>query len=184
MKTEDLKAQGLTEEQIKFVMAENGKDIGVEKDKVATKEGELNTANQTIKTLQETVKKFDGVDIEKLKGDLANLQNKYDADTAALRMDAALDSALTAAKVKSPKLLKNSLDREKLKLDGEKLLGLDDQLEAFKKSDPYLFDDATSPAKSSAKVDSGRSHNTPPPAPGKTGTLLGALQEKFNNEGE
>lgn len=27
MKTEDLKAQGLTDEQIAFVMAENGKDI-------------------------------------------------------------------------------------------------------------------------------------------------------------
>ena len=33
MKTDDLKAQGLTEEQISFVMAENGKDIGkVKKD--------------------------------------------------------------------------------------------------------------------------------------------------------
>ena len=28
MKTEDLKAQGLTDEQISFVMSENGKDIG------------------------------------------------------------------------------------------------------------------------------------------------------------
>ena len=27
MKTEDLKAQGLTDEQISFVMAENGKDL-------------------------------------------------------------------------------------------------------------------------------------------------------------
>ena len=27
MKTEELKAQGLTEEQISFVMAENGKDL-------------------------------------------------------------------------------------------------------------------------------------------------------------
>ena len=27
MKTEELKAQGLTQEQINFVMAENGKDI-------------------------------------------------------------------------------------------------------------------------------------------------------------
>ena len=31
MKTEDLKAQGLTDEQIAFVMAENGKDINREK---------------------------------------------------------------------------------------------------------------------------------------------------------
>ena len=35
MKTEELKAQGLTEEQITFVMAENGKDIKREQDKAA-----------------------------------------------------------------------------------------------------------------------------------------------------
>lgn len=33
MKTEDLQAQGLSEEQIKFVMAENGKDINREKNR-------------------------------------------------------------------------------------------------------------------------------------------------------
>ena len=33
MKTEDLKAQGLTDEQINFVMSENGKDIKREKDR-------------------------------------------------------------------------------------------------------------------------------------------------------
>ena len=33
MKTEDLKAQGFTDEQINFIMAENGKDIKREKDK-------------------------------------------------------------------------------------------------------------------------------------------------------
>ena len=31
MKTEDLKAQGFTDEQIKYIMAENGKDIEAEK---------------------------------------------------------------------------------------------------------------------------------------------------------
>lgn len=35
MKTEDLQAQGLTEEQIRYVMAENGKDVQREKDKAA-----------------------------------------------------------------------------------------------------------------------------------------------------
>jgi len=31
---------------------------------------------------------------------------------------------------------------EKVKLDGEKLLGLDDQLKALQQSDPYLFGDS------------------------------------------
>ena len=36
MKTEDLKAQGLTEEQINFVMGENGKDLKALQEENAT----------------------------------------------------------------------------------------------------------------------------------------------------
>ena len=55
MKTEELKAQGLTQEQINFVMAENGKDIDkiqkklddmtVERDK---EKGRADTAEESI----------------------------------------------------------------------------------------------------------------------------------------
>lgn len=44
MKTEDLKAQGLTDEQIAFVMAENGKDINREKVKADSYKSQLETA--------------------------------------------------------------------------------------------------------------------------------------------
>ncbi len=43
MKTEDLKSQGLTDEQIAFVMAENGKDVKREKDKTDSYKTQLNT---------------------------------------------------------------------------------------------------------------------------------------------
>ena len=56
MKTEELKAQGLTQEQINFVMAENGKDIDkiqkklddmtVERDK---EKGRADTAERKVK---------------------------------------------------------------------------------------------------------------------------------------
>ena len=112
----------------------------VDKDKLDTKITELSTANQTIKDLQDAVKKFDGVDVEKLKGDLLALQSKYDTDTAALKKDFALDRALLDAKAKNPKLAKAALDLEKIKLDGDTVLGLEEQLTALKASDPYLFD--------------------------------------------
>ena len=41
MKTEDLKNQGLTEEQIKFVMAENGADIKKYKDMAENQKSQL-----------------------------------------------------------------------------------------------------------------------------------------------
>jgi len=112
----------------------------VDKDKLDTKITELSTANQTIKDLQDAVKKFDGVDIEKLKGDLLALQSKYDTDTAALKKDFVLDRALLDAKAKNPKLAKAALNLEKIKLDGDTVLGLEEQLTALKASDPYLFD--------------------------------------------
>ena len=76
----------------------------------------MTAANNTIKQLQDAVKKFDGVDVEKLKGDLAALQQKYDADTAKLRLDNALDVAIIDAKGRSTKAVKAFLDYGKLKL--------------------------------------------------------------------
>jgi hypothetical protein len=48
--------------------------------------------------------------------------------------------ALVEAKAKNPKLARAALDMSLIKLDGEKLLGLSEQLESLKKSDAYLFD--------------------------------------------
>lgn len=75
-----------------------------------------------------------------LNRQLADLQAKYDNDTAALRLENALDAAVSGAKAKNPKLLKLAIDRSKLKLDGDTLSGLEEQVDALRKSDPYLFE--------------------------------------------
>lgn len=112
----------------------------VDKAKFTAKEGELATAKQTITDLQEAAKKWDGVDIDKLKNDMTALQNKYDADISAARLDNALSMAIVEAKAKNPKLVKAALDTSVIKLDGDKLLGLSEQIEGLKKTDAYLFD--------------------------------------------
>ena len=101
----------------------------------------LKTANNTIAGLQETVKKFDGVDIEKLKNDVSEWQNKYNTDTEALKLDSAVNMALVEAKAKNPKLAKSALDMSLIKMDGDNLLGLTEQLDNLKKSDAYLFEE-------------------------------------------
>lgn len=112
----------------------------VDKAKYTAKEGELATAKQTITDLQEAAKKWDGVDVDKLRNDMATLQSKYDADISAARLDNALSMAIVEAKAKNPKLVKAALDTSVIKLDGEKLLGFSEQIEGLKKSDAYLFD--------------------------------------------
>ena len=116
----------------------------VAKDKFANKENELATANNTIRELQDAAKKWDGVDVDKLKGDMAALQTKYDNDIAAVKLDNAINLALVEAKARDPKLVKALLDMSVIKQDGETLLGLKDQLENITNSHGYLFgvDDA------------------------------------------
>ena len=111
----------------------------VAKDKFTNKETELAAAQTTIRELQDAVKKFDGVDVEKLKGDMDALQTKYDSDLAAARLDNALNLALMEAKARDPKLVKALIDMSVVKLDGEQLMGLNDQLTKITESHGYLF---------------------------------------------
>lgn len=131
----------------------------VDKKKYDDKVTELTTANDTITGLQETVKKFDGVDVEKLKQDAADWQTKYTTDIAAVKLDSAVNMALVGAKAKNPKLAKAALDMSAVKLDGENLTGLSEQIEALKKSDAYLFDEEEPGGKGGARVKTGGHHD-------------------------
>ena len=142
MKREDVKAKipGITDEQHNWLMNENGSDINAEKGNTARIQGELDTANTTIKTLQDTVKKYNGVDVEALWQQLGTLQTKYDTDIAAVRRDSAIDLALSGRRAKNSKAARALLNLEAIKLDGDKLTGLDDQLETLQKENPWLFE--------------------------------------------
>lgn len=106
MKTEELKSKGLTQEQIDFVMAENGKDLKqlqddnktltTERDdlkkKVEAAEEKEETLQKQLKDAQDTIKGFDGVDIEKLNKDVADYKARAekaekDAEAKILRRD-------------------------------------------------------------------------------------------------
>ena len=93
--------------------------------------------------------------IETLQAENKKASEEWQAKMAEMQLGFALERALTAAKAKNPKAVKALLDLEKVKLDGEKLLGLDDQLKELQKSDAYLFGE-------SGKVGSG----TNPPGAG------------------
>nr|DAU90810.1 MAG TPA: minor structural protein [Caudoviricetes sp.] len=132
----------------------------VDKKKYDDKAAELETANKTIAGLQDTVKKFDGVDVEKLRSDAKEWESKYNTDLAAVKLDSAVSMALVEAKAKNPKLAKAALDMSTVKLDGDKLLGFSEQLEALKKSDAYLFDieDEGAGGAGSARINTGGGH--------------------------
>lgn len=111
----------------------------VDRDKYEGKVRELGTANDSIKTLTEKLKAFDGIDVEGLKNDVKGWEAKYKKDIAQVKKDAAVDAAILQAKGRNPKAIKALLDMDSISLkDDGTLAGLD--LDRLKKSDGYLFD--------------------------------------------
>ena len=153
MKREFLKGLELADEVIDKIMTEYGKSTEQAKN-------ELAAANTQIKTLQDAVKKFDGVDVETLKKTAADWEKKYNEDIAALKLSSAVDTTLSSVGARNPKLLKGALDMSKVSLDGENLKGLTEQIEAIKKTDAYLFNEEGKPSVSGA-VPGGGKPNTP-----------------------
>lgn len=148
MKREDLKAKGLTDDQIEFVMAEHGKAIAAEVAKTTEATTNVTSLQDQIKQRDKDIKELQkqtggNTDLQK---QLEEWQEKYKADTEALeqkladqKLDAALDAAIHGAKGRNPKAIKALLNREALKLkDDGSIEGLD--LDALKTSDAYLFE--------------------------------------------
>lgn len=148
MNREELKAMGLSDEQIDKVMAAHGKVVNTTKEQLDTVTTERDSLKEQITerdtqldNLSKQVKDNEELtaEIERLKEEnktaTTELQEKLDKQA----FDFMLEKALDAANVRNPKAVKALLDMEKVKLDGETLLGLDDQLKALKESDEYLF---------------------------------------------
>lgn len=151
MNREFLKELGLEDDAIEKIMKEHGKTVNSIKDKADSVEGlqsQIDDYKQQIKDrddqladLGKKVKDNEDLtkEIDRLKEDnktaTEELQKKLDKQA----FDFSLEKALAQAGAKNPKAVKALLDVEKIKLDGETLLGLEDQLSALKESDAYLF---------------------------------------------
>lgn len=75
--------------------------------------------------------------------ELENLNNttkeEYEEKIKTLRKETNIELALKDMKAKNVKAVKALLDLEKVSLDGENLIGLDEQLETLKEKESYLF---------------------------------------------
>ena len=148
MKKEDLIAMGLTEDQAKKVMDSlDGNFV------TKTRFNEVNEENKTLKQSVadrdkqlEDLKKSSGDNaelkkqIETLQQQNAEQQKAHDEELAKLKLDNAVEIALSGAKAKNGKAVKAMLDMSKVKLgeDG-KLSGFDEQLKEVQKTEGYLF---------------------------------------------
>lgn len=115
---------------------------------------DFNAKNETVKTLEQTVKdrdeqletlKSNNADVQSLKDQIEQLQKdnteaneKYQADIKDMTLTNAIKLAV-AGKVHDEDLVSGLFNKDKLVIDDGKIIGLDEQLEQLQKDKGFLF---------------------------------------------
>ena len=146
MNKEDLLKLGLTEEQAEKVLSVNAEQLKGFIPKVRFDEVN-NAKKQAEKDLSERDKQLETLknstgDVETLKNTIKQLQDenkaatdKYNAELAEIKLAGAVDTALLGADALNVKAVKALLDMSKIKMDGDVLLGINEQIESLKKAE-------------------------------------------------
>lgn len=149
MKKEQLLELGLTEEVAEKVLEAHKETL-----KGFIPKERFDSVNETKKQLESDLKERDsqlenlkGINAEDLQAEITRLQGEneqakveYEAKLHEQAYGFALKEALSGAKVRNHKALEALLNKEDIKLEEGKLVGLEDQLKALQESDSYLFD--------------------------------------------
>ena len=149
MKTEDLQELGLTEEQVKKVFELSGKDVNAEKRKTEKAESERDQWKNRAEVAEETLKGFEGIDVEELNKQIEDWKEKakaaendyknqlYDRD-----FNDALKAEMEQYKFSSESAKRAIMSEVKdagLKLKDGKILGLGDLMAQIKERDASAF---------------------------------------------
>lgn len=134
------KAEKASLEELKGYVEKSKHDEAVEENK--TLKAQVTERDKQLETLKasagdnEELKK----QIETMKQQNADQEKAHKAELMQIKLDNAIETALTAAGARNTKAVRALLDVSKVKLgDDGKLSGWDEQLKAVQKSDAYLF---------------------------------------------
>lgn len=131
------------------------KKVSAEIGKGFVARADFNAANEAKKTLESQIVERDNQikGFEKLSGDNEALKTQltqaqeanktakteYDNNLKKLTINGKIETALLGAKARDVKAARALLDESKISIDGENVLGLNDQLEALRKDKAWLF---------------------------------------------
>ena len=150
MKTEDLQAQGLTQEQINFVMAENGKDLKKSQREIDTLTTDRDAWKKKAETAETTLKGFEGKDFDTItrerdewKRKAEDAEKEYSSKIAEREKEDLLKEAFAEIEFTSEAAKKSIMAQisESVTVKNGKLIGFNDLLEDIKKSDASAFVD-------------------------------------------
>ena len=161
MKREDVKNKipGITDEQLNWIMQENGADINREKSAATALQAQLDNANAQLKTAQDGLKAFEGVDVAGLQEQVTKLKADMKAQAEGFAFDNALDTAILGRKGRSVKAVRALLDVDALKSSKDRTTDIAKALDDAAKANPWAFGEA---AEGGVRVSSGAEHGTPP----------------------
>lgn len=138
----------LTKEVIDAIMAENGKDIESAKKPFA----DYDAIKDQLKTAQDGLKEFEGVDVKDLQGKITDLQGQLSAKDKewqdkldGMAFDGKVKDAITGMKGKNAKAIAALLDMDALRASKNQEGDIKTALETIKKESGYLFEDETTP---------------------------------------
>ena len=142
MKREDVKKQipGITEEQLNWIMAENGNDVNREKTAAEQYKTQLENTQAQLKTAQDGLAAFDGKKKpEEYEAELAKLQADLKAQADGFAFDNALDTAILGKKGRSVKAVRALLDVDSLKGSADRSADIAKALDEAAKANPWAF---------------------------------------------
>lgn len=142
MKTEDLQAKGLSQEQIDFVMAEYGKDLNAVKAERDGYKSQLDTAQASLKAMEG----IDAAGLQTKVSDLTKQLQGKDAEIEKIKADYAFDTsvkeAIRKASGRNEKAIMALLDMDTLKASRKQSQDIEAAITALKKDNDYLFQQA------------------------------------------
>lgn len=146
MNKEELLKLGLSEEQIEKVLSVNAEQL-----KGFIPKSRFDEVNNTKKQLEKDLKDRDvqlenlknsSGDLETMKQTIENLQrdnkaakDNFEAELAKFKLESAIDTTLLGSNAINTRAVKALLDMDKIKLDGDVLIGISEQIEALKNAE-------------------------------------------------
>jgi chromosome segregation ATPase len=156
MTRDEIKAilPNITKEELDKIMDINGSDIEKAKGDVTALNTQITDLSNQITDRDNQLKELKSTatnnadltkKIEELETANKTAKSNYEKTIADMKRDNAINNSIRDAKAKNVKAVRALLDLDKIKMDGDTVLGLKDQIDALAKSDAYLFEveDAT-----------------------------------------
>ena len=164
MKREDVKNKipGITDEQLDWLMGENGRDVTAERKKAGL-QAQVDSLTAQVATAQDGLKAFGAhkpEDFAAAQQQIAQLQQQMQAQADGFAFDHALDTAILGKQGRSVKAVRALLDVDALKGSKDLTADIAQALEAAAKANPWAFGEVQ-PAGYPAVRDGGEGGKTP-----------------------